>query len=104
MSRLSQLLEKIGLKYEDLSEEERKTYQQWAETLSQPEVSIDDLKKFIPIQIELTERELLSYDNSEKKELYLKAYTRALQMIHAFILGPEQRRKWLEKYLESRSK
>lgn len=102
MSALSNLLDKLGLKYENLTEEEKKTYTEWSQTLSQPDVSIDDLKKFIPLQLEILEREQSSYENTEKKDLYLKAAIRNLKMIHAFILGPEQRRKWLEQHLEKR--
>jgi hypothetical protein len=96
---LSQLLEKLGLKYEDLTEEEKKTYTQWHEVLSQSEVTIDDLKKFIPAQIEQLEDQQNDYKNSKEKDLFLKAQIRNLKMIHAFILGPEQRRKWLEDHI-----
>ncbi len=102
MSALSKLLEKLNLKYEDLTAEEKKDYEQWSQVLSQPDVSIDDLKKFIPAQLEILEREQNSYENSKEKDLYLKAQIRNLKMIHAFILGPEQRRKWLEDHLNKK--
>lgn len=104
MSSLHNLLEKLGLKYEDLTEEERKTYTEWNETLVQSEVTIDDLKKFIPSQIEQLEHSQNDYQNSKEKDLFLKAQIRNLKMIQAFILGPEQRRKWLEQHIQSRIK
>lgn len=104
MSKLHSLLERLGLKYEDLTEEEKKTYTEWNETLIQSEVTIDDLKKFIPSQIEQLEQSQNSYENSKDKDLFLKAQIRNLKMIHAFLLGPEQRRKWLEQHIESRIK
>src|ERR1041385_8649434 len=104
MSALHNLLEKLGLKYEDLSEQEKQTYDQYSAVLSQPEVTIDDLKKFIPVQLEILEYQQNDYQNSKDKDLYLKAAIRNLKMIHAFILGPEQRRKWLEQHLEKRLK
>ena len=104
MSSLHNLLDKLGLKYEDLTEEEKKTYTEWSQTLSQPEVTIDDLKKFIPSQIEQLEHSQNDYQNSKEKDLFLKAQIRNLKMIHAFILGPEQRRKWLESHIQSRIK
>ena len=96
---LNKLLEKLGLKYEDLTEEEKKTYNSWASVLSAPNVSIDDLKKFLPVQIETIEQEQNKYDNSKEKDLFLKAQLRNLKMLHAFILGPEQRKKWLEAHI-----
>lgn len=99
MSSLHNLLEKLGLKYEDLTEEEKKTYTEWNETLIQSEITIDDLKKFIPSQIEQLEHSQNDYQNSKEKDLFLKAQIRNLKMIQSFILGPEQRRKWLEDHL-----
>lgn len=100
MSLLHSLLEKFNLKYEDLTLEEKKTYEQYAETLSQPEIKIEDLKIFIPTQISHLENEQNDYRNSKEKDLFLKAQIRNLKMIHLFILGPEARRKWLEDHLE----
>jgi len=97
---LHKVLEKLGIKgYDELSPEERKTYEQWGQMLAQPDVTLDDLKKFIPLQLSLIENELLSFDNSKEKDLFLKAQVRNLKMIHAFILGPEQRRKWAQEQI-----
>lgn len=102
MSALHNLLEKLGLKYENLTEEEKKTYEQWTTELSQPEVTIDDVKKFLPVHIATLENEQNDYQNSKEKDLYLKACIRNAKMIQAFILGPEQRKAWLEKNIEKR--
>lgn len=99
MSALHNLLEKLKLKYEDLTEDERKTYDEYSQVLSQPEVTIDDLKAFIPAQLKRLQSEQNDYRNTEKKDLYLKAQIRNLEMIYAFIQGPEARKKWLEETL-----
>lgn len=99
MSVLNDLLDKLKLKYEDLSAEEKKTYEEYAQVLSQPEVTIDDLKAFIPAQLKRLQSEQNDYRNTEKKDLFLKAQIRNLEMIYAFIQGPEARRKWLEETL-----
>jgi hypothetical protein len=98
-NQLNKLLEKLNLKWEDLTEEERKTYNSWASVLSSPSVTIEELKKFIPVQIETLEGQQNRYDNSKDKDLFLKAQLRNLKMINAFILGPEQRKKWLEAHI-----
>lgn len=104
MLSLHNLLEKLNLSYDKLTAEEKKTYEQWSQILTQKEVTIDDLKKFLPSYIDRLEYDLNSYDNSEKKDLYLKAAIRNAKMMLAFITGPEKRREWLEKHIEQRIK
>jgi hypothetical protein len=104
MLSLHSLLEKLHLSYDKLTEEEKKTYQQWAETLTQSEVTIDDLKQFLPSYIDRLEYDQTSYENSKDKDLYLKAALRNAKMMIAFITGPEKRREWLEKHIEQRIK
>lgn len=104
MSALHNLLEKLGIKYEDLREDEKKTYEQWSSVLSEPDITIEDLKKFLPSYIANLEQEQNDYQNSEKKDLYLKACIRNAKMIQAFILSPEQRKAWLEKNINQRMK
>ena len=101
---LNKLLDKLGLKWEDLTQEERETYNSWSSTLSTPAITIEDLKKFIPAQIQMVEHEQNKYDNSKEKDLFLKAQLRNLKMIYAFIQGPEQRKKWLESHIEQKAK
>jgi hypothetical protein len=104
MLSLHSLLEKLGLSPDKLTEEEKKTYEQWSQTLSQPDVTIDDLKKFLPSYIDRLEYDLNNYENSKDKDLYLKAVLRNAKMMLAFITGPEKRREWLEKHIEQRIK
>jgi len=99
MSVLHNLLEKLNLKFEDLTAEEKKAYEEYTAVLSQPEVTIDDLKAFLLAQLKRLQSEQNDYRNTEKKDLYLKASIRNLEMIFAFIQGPEARKKWLEETL-----
>ena len=102
MQILNSLLEKLNLKYEDLSAEVKKVYDEWSRTLTLPEVRIDDLKEFIPSQLARLESEQNDYTNSKEKDLFLKAQIRNLKMILAFIQAPEARKKWLEETLEKK--
>ena len=104
MLSLNSLLEKLGLSYDKLSQEEKKTYQEWSNVFTQAEVEIDDLKKFLPSYIDRLEYDQTSYENSKDKDLYLKAALRNAKMMLAFITGPEKRREWLEKHIEQRLK
>src|SRR5258708_6275611 len=101
---LDNLLEKLNIKYESLTEEEKRTYQQWSDTFTQGDVSIDDLKKFLPTYLDGLQHQQNDYDNKPHKDLYLKAAIRNAKMILAFISGPQKRKEWLQKHIEQRMK
>lgn len=103
-SLLSQLLAKFKVKYESLTGEEKLVYDQWNQSLQVPDVSIDDLKQFLSTQLALLHREQNSYENTKDKDLYLKAQIRNLEMILAFITGPDARRKWAAEQIEQLTK
>ena len=99
---LKQILEKLGVKdYSELKEQERQVYLKWAEILNKPDFTIDDLKKFLPLELARADEELRHYENSDKKELYYKAYTRILQMLTDLLTAPEKERKALEGQLSN---
>lgn len=99
---LKAILEKLGVKdYSELKEQERHAYLKWAETLTKPDFTIDDLKKFLPLELARASEELRHYENSDKKELYFKAYTRILQMLTDLLTAPEKERKALEGQLKN---
>lgn len=104
MPSLHLLLEKLGLSYDKLTEEEKKTYESWNQVFTQAEITIDDLKTFLPSYIDRLEYDQTSYENSKDKDLYLKAAIRNAKMMLAFITGPDKRREWLEKHIEQRIK
>ena len=101
---LNKLLEKEGLKSEDLREDERKQYNDWLTALSAPAVKMSDLKSFIARHLFKLEYEQDKWDNTPERDLYLKAIIRNLKMIQAFIEGPEKRKAWAEADMENKSK
>jgi hypothetical protein len=65
---ISDIFEKLGIKgYDDLKEAEKKVYLSWAETLSRKEITLEDLKRILPAELERANRELsnLSADSSQ---------------------------------------
>lgn len=98
---LSKILEKLGVKdYSQLKEQERQTYLQWAEILNKPDVTIEDLKKILPIERDKLIAELRKWENDPKKDLYLKAALRNLEMLTELIITPEKAREGLKARLE----
>jgi hypothetical protein len=100
---LSEFLERIGVRsLDELNAEERRTYQEWSAVLSKPETTIEDLKAFLPKEIERLREELGKYDNSEKRELYFKAALRNMELITKIITTPEKEREQLRAQLQQR--
>jgi hypothetical protein len=100
---LQALLEKLGIKnFNDLKSSEKATYQQWAIVLSKADITIDDLKKFLPKELDRAHAELRKFENSAEKDLFYKAYSELCQTIVKFIVGSTQERDQLKQYLKQK--
>ncbi len=98
---LDELLHKLGLsRYEDLREEERYVYRQWASILTTKDVTIEDLKKFLPGELDRARAEAEKYENSEKRDLFFKAYSRLLTTLTQIITTPAVQREQLRERLK----
>ncbi len=98
-----QILAKLGLKsIDDLKPAERHTWLQWAKILGKNDVTIEDLKKFLPVEIERGNAELRKHENSDKKDSYYKAYTTILELITKIIVTPEKERDNLRAFLKNK--
>lgn len=101
MNILNKTLERLGVKdIRDLTPSEKATYEQFEELMKR-EVTIDDLKKMLPILRAQLDDRLLNEENSTKQDLHLKARIRNLRDIIAFITAPERNKKALEANLKS---
>lgn len=96
---LNALLEKLGVKYESLTVEERKTYETWAKTLGTKDVSLDDLKIFLAAESARAYEELAKWDNTPARELYYKALSHLVTTMHKFISTPAAQRDELKAHL-----
>jgi hypothetical protein len=99
---INEILQKLGLKYEDLKDEERRLYDSWSAVLTKPDVTIDDLKKILPAELQKARAEHEKYDNTEKAELFWKAYVRVLSLISSIITTPAAEREALKEKLRKR--
>jgi hypothetical protein len=90
---LDAILQKLGLtSIDDLKPEEKATWLKWSTILGKDDVSIDDLKKFLPQELERANVELRKHENSDKKDAYYKAYGDILATILKFIVTPTARK------------
>lgn len=100
---LTALLEKLGIKsINDLKPAELATYTQWAHILSNGDITIDDLKKLLPIELDRAHAELRKFENSAEKDLFYKAYADLCQNIMKMILGPAKEREQLKAMLKQK--
>ena len=100
---LEQILLKLGLKsIDDLTPAEKATWQKWAVILGRENITIDDLKKFLPMELERATVELRKHDNSPAKDSYYKAYGDILALITKFIVSPETERDSLRSMLKQK--
>jgi hypothetical protein len=98
---LDSLLEKLGIKsFDELKPAERATYTEYARLLTQPDTTIDDLKKFFAAETARTNVELRNFENGEKKQLYYQAYANFLTNIETFIHAPTKQREELKARLK----
>jgi len=99
--KINTFLQKLGIKgYDELSPQERQTYDQYQQ-LMEREVTLDDLKKMIPTLISMLDEQLLNPENSKETDLFLKARIKNLRDLNAFITLPERNRKALQATFES---
>jgi hypothetical protein len=97
---LDQILDKMGLKYEDLTPEEKKTYHAMGATLTAPEPTLDDVKRFLSIELERANHELHDFDAGPKKQSYYQAYATLCEALQAFLSGASRQREELRRRLK----
>jgi intergrase/recombinase len=100
---LEQILAKLNLKsIDELKPAERATWQQWARILSKTDVTIEELKKFLPQELERATIELRKHENSPQKDSYYKAYGDIISLLTKFITSPEKEREQLKAMLKQK--
>ncbi len=93
---IDQVLEKTGLKYEDLNAVERETLKTWMEDLSKNRLTLEAVKRYIESMKEGVEQELTKVGFDSKQDLLLKARLRNYMLLSAFLEAPEKAKKALE--------
>lgn len=93
---IDQILEKVGLKYEDLNSIEKETLNTWMEALQKGAVSIEKIKEYVVSMREAVEQELAKADLGSKQDLFLKARLRNYMLLDAFLSTPERAKQQIE--------
>lgn len=110
---MEDLLIKFGVKREEMNAQELETLERWAQSLSQSQVTIPDLKNYLNEMITALERELTGHDYPKgfvelffrKKRLrHLKARLHNYILLRDFLVAPEKARSYVEKHLSNLKK
>jgi len=94
---LDELLEKVGLKFEDLNSAERDTLFSWHEALTKNALTLEGVRQYILAMKESVESELTVSRVDSKQDLLLKARLRNYMLLDAFLSTPEKATKALER-------
>lgn len=107
--KLDDLLSKSNLRYEDLTQEERKTYEKWLKALESKPISVDDIKANIRFMRESVElalvdeeefRHVLWFKVANRKHVGLKARLKNYILLESFMESKDKAKKTLEARIE----
>jgi len=101
MSLIDEILEKAGLKYEDLNASEKETLFAWDEALAKGQLTVERVKEYLSSMREAVEQELCKHDLGSKQDLFLKARLRNYMLLEAFLSTPEKAKKQMENAVSS---
>ena len=98
---IDKLLEKFGLKFEDLNDLERDWLTTQLESLQKGVLSVEKIREYISGMKSAVEHELTKTDHNSKQDLFLKARLRNYLLLEAFLSSPQKAQQALEDALSN---
>ena len=93
---IDELLKKYGLKYEELTPDERTTFHSMLDAIQEKSLSVEKIKEFVTNMKYAVEQEIVKTTNGSKQDFFLKARLKNYMLLEAFLSGPEKAKKALE--------
>jgi hypothetical protein len=93
---LDEILDKAGLKYEQLTVVEKETLNTWMDALQKGQISVEKVKEYITSMKEAVEQELTKFDLDPNQDLFLKARLRNYMLLDAYLSTPEKAKQQIE--------
>ena len=94
---IDDILQKTGLKYEDLNAGEKETLSSWLEALSKNKLTLEGVKTYLASMRDSVEQELTKVGFNSKQDILLKARLRNYMLLEAFLSTPEKAKQAVEK-------
>jgi polyphosphate kinase len=99
---LEGFLRKVGVgSYDQLTEEEKKTYREYEEILNGRRITDEEVRLFFNQQLEQTTEKLLSTKLDTREDTFLKMKLEFLRNITSFLDAPEREKKQLQNLINS---
>lgn len=98
---LEKLMKQKGLTLETLSDEEKKDFDRWNKTLSNPKITVDNIREFCTQQKEIIETKWADLDNTTQKNDRLVLMHTIYSKIARVTEADKVERESLERYLNS---
>lgn len=108
MSKVDTMLEKFGLKYDDLTQAEKDTFHGMLDALKSNEITVQKIKEYISTMRDSVETELISepefhyifiFKIPNRKEILLKARLRNYMLLESFLTSPEKAKQAIDRAL-----
>lgn len=96
---MERILEKFGLKYDDLKSDERDTLDTWMQVLSRNEITTSDIKQYITQMRESVELKIGDVNQNSKEDIFLKARLRNYLLLEAFMTSPDRAKTAIDRML-----
>jgi hypothetical protein len=99
---MDEILNKLGLKYEDLNKAEKETLNQWMDALQKSSLTIEKIKDAIANMKYAVEQELINEPETRffffinRRQILLKARLRNYMLIEALLTSPERAKQAIE--------
>lgn len=96
---MDEILQRVGLKYDDLSSSERETLNSWLSAIDNQQLTLDGVRIFIHSLRENIENELVNVGHNSKEDIFMKARLRNIMLIESFLTSPQKARQSLDRAL-----
>lgn len=94
---IDDILNKFGLKYEDLNSMEKETLNNWLQGLNKGEITLGRIKDYLSAMRDSVEQELAETKHNTRQDIFLKARLRNYMLLISFLVSPEKAKEALEK-------
>lgn len=99
MAVIDEVLQRVGLKYEDLTSVERATLLEWNKSLQLKQITVGTIQQYIRDMRFSVEKELTEVGFNSKQDIFLKARLRNYMLLEAFMESPVKAKEALDRAL-----
>lgn len=101
MSILNKMLGKLGVGYEQLTDEERQTFNLWSDALTGRKLTDEDVARFLDSEQYDTVKKLSSATFNERTDTFLKMKIDFIIKVKEFLATPEREKQMVERQIET---